>query len=158
LELPEQLSTGDLSEPAIGLTPIPNLAESVGNMTAALLSLLGDQLPDHAQIFFSNGAAPNDQWILHGPVPYQGQNGDASPFFLFLQLFFLLTSAYPVNGYGFSFFKINSSQWGGHFSILYLSNPILFYATRGLSKRWKSDRTLTIEVVSWELPCLSGVT
>jgi hypothetical protein len=43
----------------MGLAPVPNPAEAIGNMAASLGSLLLNQLSDEQQVGFPNNPAPN---------------------------------------------------------------------------------------------------
>ena len=65
----EQLAAGNLTKAPLGLAPVPNLAEAIGNMAASLSSLLLNQLSDEQQVGFPNKPAPNHQILVHGHPP-----------------------------------------------------------------------------------------
>jgi hypothetical protein len=57
--------TGNLTKAPIGLAPVPDLAQTIGNMTAPSLPFLLNQLLDEPQVLCADQTAPNHQILVH---------------------------------------------------------------------------------------------
>jgi hypothetical protein len=70
--LAQQITTGNFSETAVGLAPIPDSAKAAGNVRAAALSLLNDEFADPLEIFGPNPPPADDQFLCHGVIVAKG--------------------------------------------------------------------------------------
>jgi hypothetical protein len=68
LELAQQIATGNFSETAVGLAPIPGSAKVPGMVRAAALSLLNHEFADPLQIVGSDPPSADDQFRCHGVI------------------------------------------------------------------------------------------
>jgi hypothetical protein len=60
LELAQQIATGNFSEAAVGLAPIPDVAKPTGYVSATARSLLKDEVADPLKIFGPDPPPPDD--------------------------------------------------------------------------------------------------
>jgi hypothetical protein len=72
LELAQQIATGNFSETAVGLAPIPEAAEAAGKVRASALSLLDDECAYPLEIFGPNPPSADNQFLCHGVIVAKG--------------------------------------------------------------------------------------
>jgi hypothetical protein len=70
LKLPQQVTASNLPEESVGLSPIPDLTETIGNVTATLLAFLSNQPPDLFQILRAESPPSKDEFSFHGLIDY----------------------------------------------------------------------------------------
>lgn len=63
LQLAEQISTGNFPQPAVGLSPVPNLAQPLGQMRAPAVPFGVNEFTDQAQVFLPNSPPPYDPFL-----------------------------------------------------------------------------------------------
>ena len=65
LQLAEQIPAGNFPPPAVGLSPVPNLAQPKGKVRAPAVPFGANQSTDQSQVFFPNPPPPDDPFLAH---------------------------------------------------------------------------------------------
>jgi hypothetical protein len=73
LKLTEQVPASNLPKASVGLPPIPDFTQALGNVSATLLAFLSNQPSDLIQLPQADSTPSNNKFLFHGPAPYTPQ-------------------------------------------------------------------------------------